>query len=72
MQAFLQPRQRQFADVLDPGALVARMDVQGLQGGVQLRLGPDGLWYRFGRSFGGWDLVSGPSPDPAALVDYSM
>jgi uncharacterized Zn finger protein len=39
------------------------------QGGTQLRLGRDGLWYRFGRSFGGWDLVSGPSPDPATLVD---
>ena len=37
-------------------------------GGVQLRLGQDGLWYRLERRAGGWDLVAPASVDPASLV----
>jgi uncharacterized Zn finger protein len=37
-------------------------------GPVQLRLGPDGQWYRLVRSGTGWDLDAAPDPDPTALV----
>jgi uncharacterized Zn finger protein len=37
-------------------------------GGLQLRLGRDGLWYRFAQRFGEWDLDAPPESDPAALV----
>jgi uncharacterized Zn finger protein len=37
-------------------------------GAVQLRLRPDGQWYRLARSGTGWDLDSAPDPDPAALL----
>ena len=37
-------------------------------GGLQLRLGGDGHWYRFVRSGGDWVLDGPPSPDPHALV----
>ena len=37
-------------------------------GAVQLRLGPDGQWYRLVRSGTGWDLNAAPDPDPAALL----
>jgi hypothetical protein len=37
-------------------------------GGLQLRLGGDGQWYRFVRSGGEWLLDGAPSPDPDALV----
>lgn len=35
---------------------------------MQLRLGRDGLWYRFARSADGWDLAAGPPDDPVLLV----
>jgi SWIM zinc finger len=38
------------------------------RGGLQLRLGGDGLWYRFARSGGDWVLAGPPSPEPDALV----
>jgi uncharacterized Zn finger protein len=37
-------------------------------GDVQLRLGRSGLWYRFDRHAGTWDLTRAPSADPAALL----
>jgi uncharacterized Zn finger protein len=37
--------------------------------GIQLRVGPSGLWYRFVESRGIWQLDGPPSPDPAVLVD---
>jgi hypothetical protein len=37
-------------------------------GSLQLRLDGDGLWYRFVRSGGAWDLDGRPSPEPDALV----
>jgi hypothetical protein len=37
------------------------------RGGLQLRLGRDGQWYRFVRSGSHWVLDSPPSPDPDAL-----
>jgi uncharacterized Zn finger protein len=39
------------------------------RGGLQLRLGPNGLWYRLVRSGSAWVLDGPPSPDPGALVD---
>jgi hypothetical protein len=51
---------------LGPGAGV-RMNRVTL-GSVQLRLGRDGLWYRFRRNPGGWDADGSPEADPAALV----
>jgi uncharacterized Zn finger protein len=36
--------------------------------GLQLRLGGDGLWYRFVRSGGDWVLDGPPSPEPDALL----
>jgi hypothetical protein len=38
------------------------------RGRYQLRLGADGLWYRFVRSGGDWVLDGPPSPEPDALV----
>jgi uncharacterized Zn finger protein len=38
------------------------------RGGLQLRLGGDGQWYRFVRSGGDWVLDGPPSLDPDALV----
>ncbi|MGH3941683.1 MAG: SWIM zinc finger family protein [Pseudonocardiaceae bacterium] len=35
---------------------------------LQLRLGPDGLWYRLTRSGTDWDLDATPHPDPTALL----
>jgi uncharacterized Zn finger protein len=37
-------------------------------GGLQLRLGADGLWYRFVRSGGDWVLDGPPSPAPDMLL----
>jgi hypothetical protein len=37
--------------------------------GIELRVGPSGLWYRFVESRGAWQLDGPPSPDPAVLVD---
>jgi hypothetical protein len=37
-------------------------------GGLQLRLGANGLWYRFVRSGGDWVLDGPPSPEPDALL----
>lgn len=36
----------------------------------QLRLGTDGRWYPFLRSFGGWDLAGPPSPDPREALTH--
>ena len=36
--------------------------------GIQLRVGPSGLWYRFVESRGSWQLDGPPSPDPAVLI----
>jgi uncharacterized Zn finger protein len=38
------------------------------RGGLQLRLGVDGQWYRFVGSGGEWVLDGPPSPEPDALV----
>jgi uncharacterized Zn finger protein len=38
------------------------------RGRLQLRLGGDGLWYRFVRSGSDWVLDGPPSPEPDALV----
>jgi uncharacterized Zn finger protein len=39
-------------------------------GGLQLRLGGDGQWYRFVRSGSAWTLDGPAAPEPSALVDY--
>jgi uncharacterized Zn finger protein len=39
-------------------------------GGLQLRLGGDGQWYRFVRSGSDWVLDGPAAPEPSALVDY--
>jgi uncharacterized Zn finger protein len=39
-------------------------------GGLQLRLGGDGQWYRFVRSGSAWVLDGPAAPEPSALVDY--
>lgn len=39
------------------------------RGGLQLRLGSDGLWYRFARSGGDWVLDGPPAPEPSALTN---
>ena len=36
--------------------------------GIQLRVGPSGLWYRFVQERGHWQLDGPPSPDPAVLI----
>jgi len=38
------------------------------RGGLQLRLGSDGRWYRFVRFGSDWVLDGPPSPDPDALL----
>ncbi|NIK58168.1 SWIM zinc finger family protein [Kribbella shirazensis] len=35
---------------------------------VQLRLGKDGLWYRFDQQFSDWTLTRPPTPDPQDLL----
>jgi hypothetical protein len=37
-------------------------------GKIQLRLGPDHLWYRFDQHFNDWTLARPPSPDPHDLL----
>jgi uncharacterized Zn finger protein len=37
-------------------------------GRTQLRLGGDGLWYRFDQQFNDWTLTRPPSPDPRDLL----
>jgi hypothetical protein len=37
-------------------------------GKLQLRLGPDNLWYRFTEHFNDWTLTGPPSPDPRDLL----
>jgi len=37
-------------------------------GKTQLRLGVDGLWYRFDQHFNDWTLTRPPSPDPQDLL----
>jgi hypothetical protein len=41
------------------------------RGAVQLRLGPDGLWYRLTRWDKEWELDAGPHPDPAAVLAHT-
>ena len=38
---------------------------------IQLRLGRSGLWYRFDRHTGNWDLAGPPSANPGALLTRS-
>ncbi len=38
-------------------------------GKLQLRLGPDGLWYRFDQHFNDWTLSRPPSPYPQDLLE---
>lgn len=38
-------------------------------GPVQLRVAPDGHWYRFEKAGNRWDLVAGPAFDPLAVAD---
>jgi hypothetical protein len=47
-----------------------RAEANRLSGrGIQLRVGPSGLWYRFVKTRDQWQLDGPPSPDPAVLVD---
>lgn len=38
-------------------------------GPVQLRVAPNGAWYRFEKAGNRWDLVAGPAFDPLAVAD---
>lgn len=51
---------------LGPAAVARRNRVT--RNSVQLRLGRDGLWYRFIRVGQSWELDSGPAADPANLA----
>jgi uncharacterized Zn finger protein len=64
-------------DVAEGRAALDRLAGQGAvrawrnrltQGRLQLRLGPNGLWYRLVRSGGDWVLDGPPSPEPDALL----
>ena len=47
-----------------------RTEANRLSGrGIQLRVGPSGLWYRFVMTRDVWQLDGPPSPDPAVLID---
>jgi uncharacterized Zn finger protein len=68
-------------DVTEGRAALDRLAGQGAvrawrnrlsRAGLQLRLGGDGLWYRFIRSGGDWVLDGLPSPEPEALVDHDL
>jgi uncharacterized Zn finger protein len=68
-------------DVAEGRAALARLAGQGgvrawrnrlTRGRLQLRLGADGLWYRFVRSGGEWVLDGPPSPNPDALVGHDL
>ena len=37
--------------------------------GIQLRVGPSGLWYRFVKVHNQWQIDGHPSPDPVLLVE---
>jgi hypothetical protein len=65
------------ADLAEGRAALERLGGQGTVrawrnrltcGGLQLRLGGDGQWYRFVRSGGDWVLDGPPSPAPDMLV----
>jgi hypothetical protein len=65
------------ADVAEGRAALDRHAGQGTvrawrnrltRGGLQLRLGGDGQWYRFVRSGGDWVLDAPPSPAPDMLL----
>lgn len=49
-----------------PGATIEANRVTA--GKTQLRLGTDGLWYRFDQHFNDWTLTRPPSPDPQDLL----
>ncbi|MFI7067846.1 SWIM zinc finger family protein [Kribbella sp. NPDC050124] len=59
-----------------PEALAEGLDALGgtvegnriTAGRIQLRLGSDGLWYRFDQQFSDWTLTRPPSPDPQELT----
>ncbi|GAB2638590.1 SWIM zinc finger family protein [Kribbella swartbergensis] len=61
---------------IDPEALAEGLAALGgtaeanriTAGRTQLRLGPDGLWYRFDQHFNDWTLTRPPSPDPRDLL----
>jgi uncharacterized Zn finger protein len=66
------------ADLAEGWAALDRLGGQGpvrawrnrlTRGGLQLRLGSDGLWYRFVRSASDWVLDGPPASEPGALVD---
>ena len=66
-------------DVAEGRAALQRLAGQGAvrawrnrltRGGLQLRRGGDGQWYRFVRSGGDWVLDGPPAPEPSALVDH--
>lgn len=59
---------RSLAEALEalPGASVEANRVT--LGKIQLRLGPDNLWYRFDQHFNDWTLTRPPSPDPRDLL----
>ena len=53
--------------VLGPRARVRANTVSA--GALQLRLSPDGRWYRFDRHGRSWDLTGPPATDPSDLLD---
>jgi len=52
-----------------PGASSQRGDrITNPELGLQLRYGPDGLWYLLVRKRGAWEIHDPPAPDPGDLV----
>jgi hypothetical protein len=52
------------AAATDRAVRVSGNRVNESEGRVQLRNGPDGLWYRFEKRKGRWEPVAPPSDDP--------
>ncbi|MFI5735316.1 SWIM zinc finger family protein [Kribbella sp. NPDC051587] len=59
------------AALAEAAALMPRATIESNRvtaGKRQLRLGADGLWYRFDQHFGDWTLSRPPSPNPQDLL----
>jgi uncharacterized Zn finger protein len=59
---------RALAAAADLTGRVTAVENRVTRGTVQLRLAPDGNWWRFGKLGGSWQPVAGPADDPATLL----
>jgi uncharacterized Zn finger protein len=66
--ALIHDARRALAAATGLGGKLSAQQNRVTRGAVQLRLAPSGRWYRFGKVAGAWQIVAGPTEDPAALL----